>query len=1174
MLYARVAHLNKRRGERAVIRDHPTVNIEYVHAIPLGSLDLRLSALHPSPPPSVKTTEEPAHTSEANAVHGEPARSLSASVNDHVPTQSEEGRDIMSEIIEIPSPRGLPIFGNGLQFLGSNAIERFRAVVRASPDGLARLHFPKSVAPVPVIVCSSAEASRELFDDDRFPKFLAPAVANLTPTGIFTMFTHDPVWAPTHRHILPSLSGAQVIRDLPILHSVARELTDFVLGQGPRDGRVNMEDALTRAAFDAICQIALRTSYGALYRQSGPEFFDLVRKGLDETMAEVRELPLVWKMQIPRRRRQADRLARARKEADAIIEHRRRLGPEAGTDDLLARLLWQGDPETGQPMSEDTIRDQVLSFAVLGQDTTKSLMTWALYHLSAHPDIQRQVQDEIDSITGGDQTRPLSATELAHLQVLDRVLSETLRITQPIPSVVRYAAAEDTLLGKYRVPQGSIIVMLRDVTHRDPVSWPNPEQFDPDRWLPDRIDTIVPGSYSPFGGGIRACIGQGFAHMEALTFLSTLLRSATFELDGEYSLDVSSVHFSSSPAALKHLRAVRREPSRVVPVANAASASGCPYPSTPVATTDAMPSADDVPDSFSAATEGSLTVAYGSEGGTCHQIARRLAREATSMGLNAAITPLDSIVDALPLAGPLVIVSSSYNGAPPSNARKFVAHLKSGAADLSSMQATVLGLGDPAWHLTYQAVPTEIERLLHEAGCTPIADRGALDVSQDFSDEYGAWTASLWPALGLSAPADGERLGSQPALSVTRAHHAALDTVDDGVSNGYVTSIRELQRPGAASTSGRSTRHIEMTLPEGMGYETGDHLIVHAYNHRVVVDRALDVLGLGAGAMIEITAEDAAGTWLPTGVPVDARFLFEGFIDFGQPMSARQLPVLAQALTGAEADAVNALAALLPEDFDAQVFDRRLTLLDLLTELGKPTIALEVAFSLLSPLKRRRYSISSSPLDDPGVASITVGVVRGPALSGHGTFRGVASTYLAGLEAGQVVKVSVASSGGFQPPDDASVPIIMVGAGTGIAPFRGFAQHRAAQHAQGHALGEALLLAGCRRSDEDRLYLDEWEALEGNGVIEVEWAFSREPVIGTDGNPTGETSKAYVQDLIAARRARIDELLGRGAIIYVCGDASGMAAGVRASLGADVVDDLRSRGQYMEDVWSSTFAHA
>jgi cytochrome P450/NADPH-cytochrome P450 reductase len=149
----------------------------------------------------------------------------------------------------------------------------------------------------------------------------------------------------------------------------------------------------------------------------------------------------------------------------------------------------------------------------------------------------------------------------------------------------------------------------------------------------------------------------------------------------------------------------------------------------------------------------------------------------------------------------------------------------------------------------------------------------------------------------------------------------------------------------------------------------------------------------------------------------------------------------------------------------------------------------------------------------------------------------------------------------------------MIGAGTGIAPFRGFAQHRAGQRAQGHALGESLLLAGCRRSDEDRLYFDEWESFEREGIVEVKWAFSREPIVGADGSPTEEFTKTYVQDLITAHRTQIDELLSRGAIIYVCGDASGMATGVRNSLGSDVVDELRSRGQLLEDVWSNTFSH-
>jgi cytochrome P450/NADPH-cytochrome P450 reductase len=150
------------------------------------------------------------------------------------------------------------------------------------------------------------------------------------------------------------------------------------------------------------------------------------------------------------------------------------------------------------------------------------------------------------------------------------------------------------------------------------------------------------------------------------------------------------------------------------------------------------------------------------------------------------------------------------------------------------MQAAVLGVGDSAWHLTYQAVPTEMDTLLRQS-------------------------------LGLSPQADGERVLSQSTMSVSRADHASLDMIDEGVSNGYVASIRELRRTSEDATAGRSIRHVEITLPEGMSYETGDHLIVHSYNNRLVVDRALDVLGIEAGAMIDITAEDSAGTWLPTG---------------------------------------------------------------------------------------------------------------------------------------------------------------------------------------------------------------------------------------------------------------------------------------------------------------------
>jgi cytochrome P450 / NADPH-cytochrome P450 reductase len=1073
------------------------------------------------------------------------------------------------ELIDIPQPQSLPLIHNGLPFVLKEPQAHLRSIVSAYPDGLVLLRFPKSVSPTPIIVCSSTEAMSELHDDVRFPKFATPITEKIAPTGLFTSPTHNPAWAVTHRTVLPALSGPQLLHDLPILQSTAHLLTAVVVDHGPKDGHVDIEDALARAAFDAICQIAFRTNYGALFHQPGSEFFDTLQKGVNEIYTESVTWPFLWRLKFLRRRRQAARLSAAFAEVDAIIENRRRMGSEVGTEDLLGRLLWPVDPEAGLLITEDVIRDQVLNIAIVGQDSTKSLMTWVLYHLSAHPDIQRQVQGEIDAVTGGDQSRPLSASDLAQLHLLDRVLSETLRLTQPFGAISGYAAQEETLLGKYRVPQNSVIVVLRDKVHTDPANWTDPELFDPDRWLPERLATITPGSYLPFSAGIRACIGQGFAHMEAMTFLSSLLRAATFHLDGEYSFDTDP-GFSLSPLSLETLRVTRREPKTTGSVGKPTTTTGCPHSSAPSQDVNVSEGLEEL---NTVGAKGSITVGYGSDGGTCLQIARRVSREAARVGLTATIVPLDSLVDTLPMEDPLIIVCSSYNGAPPSNAIAFRNHLKDGGLALSSMRAAVLGVGDPAWHLTFQEAPTQIDTLLRENGCTPLIDRGIIDVSQDFTSEYLTWTNSLWGNLGLTAPTEAQSHGTHPDLSVSLTHHPAMDAIDDGVSNAYVASNRELLEPRALKAGPRSTRHVEITLPEGMTYETGDHLIVSAFNHRTVVDRALDVLGIKSGAIIEINPGDSAGTWLPTEVPVDARFLFEAFIDFGQPISAGQMAILAEVLTGSTGDSVRELAALSPEEFNARVFTPRLTLLDLLTELGKPPIPLDVALRLLSPLKRRRYSISSSPLVDPGLASITVGVVRGTSFSGNGTFRGVASSYLNALESGQVVHVAVASSGGFQPPLDPSVPIIMIGAGTGIAPFRGFAHHRAGQRAQGHALGESLLLAGCRRSDEDRLYLDEWESFEREGIVEVKWAFSREPVVGADGSPTEEFTKTYVQDLITAHRSQIDELLSRGAIIYICGDASGMATGVRNSLGSDVVDDLRSRGQLLEDVWSNTFSH-
>jgi len=228
---------------------------------------------------------------------------------------------------------------------------------------------------------------------------------------------------------------------------------------------------------------------------------------------------------------------------------------------------------------------------------------------------------------------------------------------------------------------------------------------------------------------------------------------------------------------------------------------------------------------------------------------------------------------------------------------------------------------------------------------------------------------------------------------------------------------------------------------------------------------------------------------------------------------------------------------------------------------------------MLSLLAPRYYSISSSPSIDPERCSVTVGVVEAPASSGRGVYKGVCSNYLAGRRVGDTVHATVRETkAGFRLPDDPSVPVVMIGPGTGLAPFRGFLQERAHRKAQGAKLGPAMLFFGCRHPEQDFLYADELKAFAADGITELHTAFSR-----------ANGQKTYVQHLVAAQKDRVWSLIEQGAIVYVCGDGGKMEPDVKAALvaifreksGADAeaglrwIDDLGTKNRYVLDVWAS-----
>jgi cytochrome P450/NADPH-cytochrome P450 reductase len=244
---------------------------------------------------------------------------------------------------------------------------------------------------------------------------------------------------------------------------------------------------------------------------------------------------------------------------------------------------------------------------------------------------------------------------------------------------------------------------------------------------------------------------------------------------------------------------------------------------------------------------------------------------------------------------------------------------------------------------------------------------------------------------------------------------------------------------------------------------------------------------------------------------------------------------------------------------------------ELLDEFPSCDLPFNVYLELLPPIRPRYYSISSSP----AVAStcdLTVGVLHGLARSGDGYFNGVASNHLASSMEGSTQFAFVRKPTiPFRPPANPHVPMIMVGAGTGMAPFRGFLQERASLAEKGVPVGKSILFYGCRNAEHDMLYADELKAFEESGITELQVAFSREP-----GQP-----RTFVQHSIERERDQVWDLIEAGAVIYVCGNANTMAPGVRAALmdicraksnGSDSTAEewlagLREDDRYLEDIW-------
>jgi cytochrome P450 len=222
---------------------------------------------------------------------------------------------------------------------------------------------------------------------------------------------------------------------------------------------------------------------------------------------------------------------KAKSDLDSIVyrmikEHRKKLDKEhekKEDDDLLLTLLQAQDEEAGiGRMTDQQLRDEVMTIFLAGHETTANALTWTFYLLSEHPTIERKLQQELDSIFGSNRTT-ITIDDVPRLEYTQKILTESMRLYPPAWALGRQAI-DDYKVGGYTIPKGSIILMSQYVMHRNPLYYPEPDRYYPDRWTEEFKKQLPRFSYFPFGGGIRGCVGEPFAWLEAILLLATICR--------------------------------------------------------------------------------------------------------------------------------------------------------------------------------------------------------------------------------------------------------------------------------------------------------------------------------------------------------------------------------------------------------------------------------------------------------------------------------------------------------------------------------------------------------------------------------------------------------------------------------------------------------------------------
>lgn len=605
----------------------------------------------------------------------------------------------------------------------------------------------------------------------------------------------------------------------------------------------------------------------------------------------------------------------------------------------------------------------------------------------------------------------------------------------------------------------------------------------------------------------------------------------------------------------------------------------------------------------------SIAIFYGSQTGTAEEFANRLAKDAQRYSLKAMVldpeecemNDLTTMREELGKSLVVFVVATYGEGDPTDNAQILYDWLHEDQ-DLAGLNFAIFGLGNTTYE-HYNSMGRYFDTRLEELGAFRVCDKGEGDDDANIEEDFVNWREVFWPSVCKFFDVHMSKGNIQRSLSVTTSRGFKVKTFKDlpaekiysgeiarlgalknqkspyDAKNPFLSEVK-VNRELHKDSSDRCCMHIELNIEgSSIRYQAGDHVGIYPVNDAALVEKLGQLLNVDLDIVFKLeNVDEDAQKKSPFPCPTTYRTALMHYLDIASTVKTHIIAELSMyAQDEKDRDFIHQLVSGDEEGkhlYNDWVLKDHRNIVGILQDLPSVKPPIDHLLELLPRLQCRYYSISSSPKMFPKSIHVTAVVVDWVTRIGCQQ-KGVATTWLQQKTPteGEVMRVPIfVRHTQFRLPVKPTTPVIMIGPGTGLAPFRGFIQERHSLKQSGCPMGDTVLFFGCRKKDEDYLYQEELESYaEDKTLSKLFLAFSRD-----------QAEKVYVTHLLKQHREYIWELINQGGHIYVCGDARTMAKDVHKILeetleqlgnmtNQEAVSYLKSmsnKAKYSVDVWS------